>query len=209
MYLWWVFAVQRDPERREHGPRLLPRRDHQPDQDFADHKKPRREHDAGTKNLLILTPHLHLKVGVGGSGKQSLTKLASFIAGYRTFQITLTRSDWKCRRWNPCFSQDVQLHQLFGGFEESVPHNGSDRLNGFVKDQNYFVAGTGTTFLFTDQDIKEEVETHVIILVQCYAMLRVSWSTSTMSLLEGSFPASSAERNSPRSLQSWYLPSEA
>lgn len=75
-----------------------------------------------------------LLVGVGGSGKQSLTRLASYCSGYNTFQITISKA--------------YNMNNLLDDIRVMYKACGQQ--------------GTKTTFLFTEAEIKDESFMEVI-----------------------------------------------
>ena len=75
-----------------------------------------------------------LLVGVGGSGKQSLTKLASYCSGFQTFQITIS----KTYNMNSLFDDIRLMYKACGQL------------------------GTKMTFIFTEAEIKDEAFMEVI-----------------------------------------------
>ena len=84
-----------------------------------------------------------LLVGVGGSGKQSLTRLAAYVAGYRLFTISLTRN----------YSENDFREDLKSLYTSLALGNVNDsRAN-----PNYHGHGPSPiVFLFTDAHVKDE-----------------------------------------------------
>lgn len=75
-----------------------------------------------------------LLVGVGGTGKQSLTRLASHICGYKCFQIELSRG----YNYNSFHDDLKKLYEQAG-----------------VKNEN-------TVFLFTDTQVPKNLNEYVL-----------------------------------------------
>lgn len=86
------------------------------------------QHLMRISRLLCMARGSALLVGVGGSGKQSLSRLAAYIAGAYTFQITITKTYNTVNLFD-----DIKALYKIAGFK-----------------------GQPVCFLFTDAEVKDE-----------------------------------------------------
>lgn len=116
---------------------------------------------------IISSPGGHaLLVGVGGSGKQSLARLASYICGYTTVTIVIS-GNYSLNN----FREDLQkMYKRAGGcFPVEIPPNSLAFLHGngvsryphcllsFLHERQYAgLKGEGLLFLLTDSQIVDE-----------------------------------------------------
>jgi dynein heavy chain len=90
-------------------------------------------HMARISRILMMPKGSALLVGVGGSGKQSLTKLASYIGGYEKFQIQVSKTYNQSN-----LMEDIKNQYLKAGFAGLQPN------------------AKPIAFVFTDAEVKEE-----------------------------------------------------